>query len=205
MYSMPAGQFDADKAQDLASQKQQKRRELSLARQQLHPSQRESFNNAIKEHLAVLVKNLGATKLAAYCADQQEPGGEELVTALFNLGITLWLPVSRPHGILEWGQYTHPDSLRPGALGILEPQGPYKHSHDILPTLDLIVVPALGATPEGIRIGKGAGYYDRALEDSRTPTVALLFDSEIDPAIPHESHDARTDFIITPSGTSTRQ
>lgn len=202
MYPMSAGQFDAYKAQERASLKQQKRRELSRARQQLQPLQLASFNHAIMKHLAALIKKLDATKIAAYCADHQEPGGTGLVSTLSHLGVSLWLPVSRPKGILEWGLYTHPDSLKPGAFGILEPTGPYHHSHDVLPTLDLIVVPALGATSEGIRIGKGAGYYDRALEGSRTPTVLLLFDSEIDPTIPYEAHDARADFIITPSGTS---
>lgn len=205
MYPMSAGQFDAYKAQELASLKQQKRRELSRARQQLQPLQLASFNHAIMKHLAALIKKLDATKIAAYCADHQEPGGTGLVSTLSHLGVSLWLPVSRPKGILEWGLYTHPDSLKPGAFGILEPTGPYHHSHDVLPTLDLIVVPALGATSEGIRIGKGAGYYDRALEGSRTPTVLLLFDSEIDPTIPYEAHDARADFIITPSGTSTHR
>lgn len=202
---MSAGQFDAHQAQELSSRKQQKRRELSQARQQLQPQQLASFNDAIMKQLTALIKKLGATKIAAYCADHQEPGGTGLVSALSDLGVSLWLPVSRPKGILEWGRYTHPGSLRPGAFDIPEPAGPYRHSHDVLRTLDLIVVPALGATPEGIRIGKGAGYYDRALEGSRTPTVLLLFDSEVDPTIPHEAHDARTDFTITPSGTSAHQ
>lgn len=64
--------------------------------------------------------------------------------------------------------------------------------------LDLIVAPALAVTEAGVRLGRGGGYFDRYLEKNSIPTVALVFDDEVLPELPHELHDRRVDFVITP-------
>jgi 5-formyltetrahydrofolate cyclo-ligase len=68
---------------------------------------------------------------------------------------------------------------------------------------DLVVCPATGTTPEGDRLGKGGGSYDRVLArlDPQALVVALVHDDEVATALPTEAHDRRVDVIVTPTRT----
>ena len=68
-----------------------------------------------------------------------------------------------------------------------------------------IIIPALRVGGDGSRLGRGAGYYDRALANvaahkSGGPIrICLVFDDEVDDSVPSESHDELIDVIVTPS------
>ncbi|KAG8172999.1 hypothetical protein JTE90_027688 [Oedothorax gibbosus] len=70
--------------------------------------------------------------------------------------------------------------------------------------LDLIVVPGIGFTKEGHRIGNGKGYYDIYLErckktsGNKFATVALAFNEQIVSTIPVSEHDMMIDEVISP-------
>ena len=51
-----------------------------------------------------------------------------------------------------------------------------------------------------MRLGKGAGYYDRALAGLHVPVAAVVFDHEVAEKVPHGQLDAPVDAVITPSG-----
>lgn len=74
----------------------------------------------------------------------------------------------------------------------------------ILREVDLVLVPALGVDGDGVRLGQGGGWYDRALRvfEEGTPVVAVVFDEEFLPAgtLPMEPHDRLVDAVIMPSG-----
>ena len=58
---------------------------------------------------------------------------------------------------------------------------------------------------DGSRLGRGAGYYDRALANVPAHStggpirICLVFDDEVDESVPSEPHDALIDLIVTPS------
>ncbi|WP_235923013.1 5-formyltetrahydrofolate cyclo-ligase [Corynebacterium lizhenjunii] len=183
-------------AAHISHRKQQLRAQLQRARQQLNSEAAKSADTAIRAHICRLAQ--GRT-VAAYAPMAGEPGGAQLVPELADAATQLWLPISGPAGQLLWARYTGPDSLAPGALGIAEPTGQRRDS-TVLAELDLIVVPALGCTPDGVRLGKGAGYYDRALAGVSTTTAVLLYPGEVRADIPVEDHDARMDMHISPAG-----
>ncbi|MFB6465812.1 5-formyltetrahydrofolate cyclo-ligase [Cytobacillus sp. Hz8] len=66
--------------------------------------------------------------------------------------------------------------------------------------IELLIVPGLGFTPDGGRLGFGGGFYDRFLQDFRNPLLALAFEEQIVSQIPMESHDIRIPKIITEKG-----
>jgi 5-formyltetrahydrofolate cyclo-ligase len=63
-------------------------------------------------------------------------------------------------------------------------------------------MPALSVDRAGVRLGRGGGYYDRALLHARPDAVlvALVFDDEFVDELPAEPHDRRVTAVVTPSG-----
>ncbi len=65
-----------------------------------------------------------------------------------------------------------------------------------------IRIVVLAVDRRGVRLGRGAGHYDRSLEFA-TPTsllVAVVRDEEVVPELPVFPHDVRVDGVLTPSG-----
>jgi 5-formyltetrahydrofolate cyclo-ligase len=65
--------------------------------------------------------------------------------------------------------------------------------------LDLILVPALAATPEGQRLGYGAGFYDVTLPDFCPPgrSVIVAFDFQLLGELPISELDVACSAVIT--------
>lgn len=80
---------------------------------------------------------------------------------------------------------------------------PGPSSSPVLPgELDVILVPALAATPSGFRLGYGAGYYDRVLPWFCPPafSVCVIFDTQLRPSLPVAPHDHACRAVVTDSG-----
>jgi 5-formyltetrahydrofolate cyclo-ligase len=70
----------------------------------------------------------------------------------------------------------------------------------ILPdSIDLIVLPALAFDPQGHRLGRGGGYYDRFLARLKPGTIAvgLAFDVQVIDSVPVDGRDAAVDVLVT--------
>lgn len=65
--------------------------------------------------------------------------------------------------------------------------------------IDVVIVPALAATPEGHRLGLGKGFYDVTLPDVRPPAcaVVVVYSFQLLAELPIESHDQRCDVVVT--------
>ena len=87
--------------------------------------------------------------------------------------------------------------LQAGVHGILEPSERCPIGN-VMP-LDLILVPGIGFTPSGGRLGRGRGYYDRMLADLSGVRCGVAFDLQLISELPLEPHDARLDHLVTPS------
>ena len=67
--------------------------------------------------------------------------------------------------VLELRVFKGMESLQPGeAFGILEPVGELYTDYD---AIDLIVVPGVAFDRHGNRLGRGRGYYDKILKETR--------------------------------------
>lgn len=87
--------------------------------------------------------------------------------------------------------------LMPGQFGIWEPQdycSPFP-----LNRLDLALIPGLGFTLSGWRLGRGRGFYDRLLAEVSVVKCGVAFDGQIVDALPSEPHDVRLNCILTPT------
>ena len=68
--------------------------------------------------------------------------------------------------------------------------------------IDLAIVPGLGFTTEGHRIGRGMGFYDRFLAQSDFIgiTCGVAFEEQIVPALPTLDHDIPLSMLCTDRG-----
>ncbi|PIE34450.1 MAG: 5-formyltetrahydrofolate cyclo-ligase [Ilumatobacter coccineus] len=65
--------------------------------------------------------------------------------------------------------------------------------------VDVVIVPGVGFTPDGDRLGQGGGWYDRFLAQLRpgTPTIGVCFAEQLQTTLPTEPHDVRVDRVVT--------
>lgn len=142
-----------------------------------------------------------AATVAAYVSVGSEPGTGLLLDALVAAGKRVLLPVVLPDLDLDWAVYEGRDALAPAVRGLLEPGGP-RLGRDAIRTADVVLVPGLGVSPAGERLGQGGGCYDRVLPrvPTGTPVAVVLFDDEVGVAVPAEPHDVRVGFALTGSG-----
>ncbi|MGZ4540930.1 MAG: 5-formyltetrahydrofolate cyclo-ligase [Blastococcus sp.] len=174
-------------------------RARSLARRRNRPAAERAAAAAAATR-ALLGGLAGARVIAAFCPDDIEPGHGRLPAAYTQLGARVLLPVVPADGSeLRWAVDT--GRLAPGRYGLLEPVGP-RLGPTALGAADTVVVPALAVGRDGSRLGRGGGYYDRALRHARPGAVlvAVVFDDELVDALPVEAHDLRVTAVVTPSG-----
>lgn len=143
-----------------------------------------------------------AVTVAIYLPTAEEPGS---LTTLLSLAtrsaagpaVRLLAPRCHADFSLTWAEVTTVDDTTRGRFGIAEPRAD-------LPTValdvaDIILVPALALSPTGCRLGKGAGYYDRALAalPQRPLLIGVVHDEEIRTDVVGEAHDVPVHVIIT--------
>jgi 5-formyltetrahydrofolate cyclo-ligase len=81
-------------------------------------------------------------------------------------------------------------------LGVREPVGGKPVPVNLI---DLVIVPGLGFTPSGFRIGRGMGFYDRFLaqRDFIGLSCGLAFDEQIVEELPVLDHDMPLSMLVT--------
>ncbi|GAB93005.1 5-formyltetrahydrofolate cyclo-ligase [Gordonia rhizosphera] len=174
------------------------RERLLLARAARSESDRRHDAERLRGAVSDLVRP-GAT-VAAYMPMRAEPGDATLLDALRGNGVTVLLPMVREGRALSWGAYSGCSRMTSGPYGLREPDDRDGRPRG-LRDADLVLVPALAIDRRGVRLGRGAGYYDRALSalrDREIPRVAVVHDDELLDELPSESHDVRMTHVITP-------
>ncbi len=120
--------------------------------------------------------------------------------ALRERGVAIYYPFMDPKGqgyttgfrrVVELGE------LQPRGRGFAEPSP--EASVAARGDLDLLIVPALAATPEGHRLGYGSGFYDVTLPELRPPALALIvvFSFQLIGEMPILPHDVACDGVVS--------
>lgn len=174
------------------------RRRLLTARAGVPAAVRAAEAAALAAHVGRIPWLPGAT-VCAYVPVGSEPGSERLLAALRAAGARVLLPVARTPGPLRWAEHTA--ELVAAPLGLREPAGAHLPP-DALADADVVLVPALAVDRAGVRLGRGAGYYDRSLPLARPDArlVAVVRDDEVVDRLPGEPHDVVLGWALTPAG-----
>ena len=113
-------------------------------------------------------------------------------------GKAVCLPVCRENGEMDAVRYTGQSCLRPGAYGILEPEG------EVVPPerIELALCPGLAFDEKGGRLGYGKGYYDRYLTKVHAFCAGVCYTECVIESVPVGRCDVPMAALVSPQGVT---
>lgn len=169
------------------------RQALLARRSALSPSKGVALSEKIQQTILNTSLWREAACVALYVAVRNEVSTERLLHAAWQAGKQVLLPRCLPpeqgEGLMEFAPCQSRDALVVGTFGLLEPCRnrcpglPLSISPDtknFFPSL--ILVPAVGISPTGGRLGYGKGFYDRLLSRpywKEIRRLALIYDFQL--------------------------
>lgn len=187
--------------------------------ERLYQTQAEEFPCSFFRSLRDFAPYRNAKTVLLYASLSYEAPTSRLIDFCLKDGKTTALPKTqkRKHadegGIMDF-YILSPDrpfreQTQIGPFGIAEPDSScplFVPDENHFPLL--VCVPAIAFSETGIRLGRGAGYYDRYCERLaraalQTPLIVyagLCRDFQIVEKVPYEKHDLRVQFLISEGG-----
>ncbi|MGH3675921.1 MAG: 5-formyltetrahydrofolate cyclo-ligase [Mycobacterium sp.] len=174
---------------------------ILAARRALPAQTHDAEAEALCGHLSGVVG--GGQTVCAHVPIGSEPGSIALVDMLLRLDTRVLVPVARSDADgtprpMQWGEY-RPGRLVAAPFGLREPPAPWLPAEAVADAA-VVLVPALAVDRAGVRLGRGAGFYDRSLPlaDAAARLVAVVRDAELVDRLPAEPHDVRMTHALTP-------
>ena len=103
-------------------------------------------------------------------------------------------PRFKSQGQMEFIQCREDELVASKEFGVELPCPP-KQNPRVYP--QALLVPALGLTHRGERIGNGGGYYDRVLREFQGLRIGICFDEQLYYHLPMKDHDQRVQVVVT--------
>ena len=170
------------------------RSEVRKKRMALSAIQAVEMSLRICEKIIALPEYIRAKRVLCYMSMPDEVRTKGILWAIERGGRELFLPATRPDGLMDAVRVDRDTVYRPDSYGIETPV-----SGDILPPeeLDLVLVPGIAFDRRGNRLGFGKGYFDRFLARCRCPAIGLAYEAQLVDAIEPAEHDVPMDKIVT--------
>lgn len=180
----------------ISERKKGLRQKMLAMRRALSANETESRSSSLKENILSLPEYKNAKKIMAFLAMKGESNLDGFIRQALLDGKEVYIPVCLPERQMEAGRLIDMEHFEKGPLGLRNLPAGYEVTNP--ESLDLVLIPGLAVSQEGIRLGMGAGYYDRYL--ARVPfekRVAALWDFQVIPDIPSEPFDQKIAKIVT--------
>jgi 5-formyltetrahydrofolate cyclo-ligase len=186
--------------EEIQQQKLQLRNRIAEARNTLRAGSSDTRASAFALNAMQFVKSYAepGDLIALFVSFGYEPPTDMFIGLLEDLGYGVLLPRVEDGAEIGWYRYDGTWSL--DSFGIAAPY----QSTEKLDSAKMIFVPAFAASNDGRRLGRGKGFYDRALKNiplftNGGPFRVAVTDIAglLEPgAIPIESHDELVDAVL---------
>ncbi len=148
-------------------------------------------------HIKTLLEDIGKCRVGSYFPFRNEISTKPIHELLFSLGFEISLPcINDKDKNLTFRNWEINDDLKKNKYGILQPR---ENTIDDCP--GMIIVPLVGFSVSGYRLGYGGGYYDRFIEKKNKAgkiiTVGFGYTFQEVNNLPIESHDQKLNWILT--------
>ncbi len=133
-----------------------------------------------------------AQKIGVYYPIGSEVLTQDIIQELLSDGKDVFLPkvIGKK---MEFRKISNFSSLEKGSFDIMEPKDDCQTDN----SLDVVLVPTVGISPVGVRLGYGHGFYDKFLAEHKVTTISLTLEKQIVKNIPKSEHDIIINWIIT--------
>jgi 5-formyltetrahydrofolate cyclo-ligase len=184
--------------EDVALTKQSLREELTSRRKAMAPELIDARGLKVQSRFLATPYYQRARTVALYAPIRGEVPTRDILTAAISDGKVVCYPLSHVHGrILSFRAIDSEGELEPGRLGVREPNS----ASELIDVdqIDLFVVPGLGFSRTGKRLGRGGGYYDATLKaaTTRSRRVGLAFSDQVVDHVPSNGEDVDMDLVVT--------
>lgn len=132
-----------------------------------------------------------ATDIAVYWSLDDEIATHRFIEKWFERK-RLWLPVVVGDDLI-FRQFEGIAKMTAGAFGILEPTGRQLNN---VAQIGLIIVPGVAFDLQNNRMGRGRGFYDRLLANSKAYKIGIAYSCQIFNQIPTEQTDIPMDLVV---------
>lgn len=178
---------------DIALAKAQLRSKILADRTARTNTELDEINLTIQ--LLSLVERTRPTRVATYISFASEPSTKLFIKELLTREIQVLVP-KLIGAEMDWFAFDGTSTIT-STLGMQEPNSAVLEQLELLET-DLLVIPALAVDRLGNRLGRGKGYFDRALAKSfMLQRFAVCFENEFLANLPYEEHDRRVQGLVT--------
>ena len=181
----------------LAEWRKHERERLLALRAAVPAAERRAWSEAITRHLEAGFGLLSDMAVGFCWPHAGEYDARFFIHTLRQAGGRAALPVVvRKAAPLEFHAWWPGAPMQVGVLAIPFPVG----TPLVLP--DAVLVPPVGFTPHGERLGYGGGFFDRTLESLHPQPlkIAVAFELGRIPTIHAQAHDVPMDFVVTEAG-----
>jgi len=149
-------------------------------------------SKAIQKRLNKMDSFRNAKKIGVYYPIGSEIMTQDIIQEALSEGKGVFLPKVVEKNI-EFRKIESVSDLENGSFDILEPRDECPVDNN----LDVILVPTVGISPKGVRLGYGHGFYDRFLAENKTETISITMEKQIVKNIPASEHDVIINWIVT--------
>jgi len=175
----------------------------TLLRSQLREARREFYrqrdrwqeaNQRLKTRALSLVSRLPGGAVFVYLSTADEASTQALVPDLLAQGIEVLVPYINDRKCMSACSVGKWSELVRGPMDILQPPEERPYDGEIAVAL----VPGLGFSLNGGRLGYGKGFYDAWIaKNPGVRRVGFCFEAQVLKELPMEGHDRRMDYIVT--------
>ncbi len=181
---------------DEKSSKKDLRKHFLQMREGLSADYRQSLDTEIISRLLCSEVYSSAELILTYVSVSPEINTIGLINAAFANGKKVAVPLCIEGNNMKFYYIKSTDDLIKGKYGLLEPDTS-KCKEAVINDKTLCVVPGLSFDANGMRLGRGGGYYDRFLEHFKGTSVGLCYASFMRLELPVQSFDKAVDIIVT--------
>ena len=192
--------MNAEPMRTPAAVKQALRLEMIALRARLHQDVRAEKSRAIADRLEAVEPFRDARVVALYAPLGTEVDALEVARRALARGVSVVFPRAVPGERRLAFARCLPGELVRGPLGAGEP--PRTATEVGLEDVGCVVVPGVAFSRNGLRLGRGGGYYDATLAAMPgAARVGVAYEAQVLPSLPREPHDALLDALVTEAHT----
>jgi len=153
---------------------------------------RDISSERIHQNLKQITSFTNSQNIACYFPIGSEIDTHNIMLDMLEQDKNLLLP-RIVNNNLEFCIVPNLEKLEKGSFEIMEPRDSCKKAEKI----NCVLIPTVGVSKSGVRLGYGKGYYDRFLSSTDAVKISLTYSKQIVKSIPNDSHDVKIDWIVT--------